>query len=99
MSALLWIDTDADEAVDLGDPFRLYGIFSEMQRVAGGVEGFEELFGVVEATEIQDDVDKEWLVTVKQQARDFFMKHARDLSDDALHVLKELAKAGEASRA
>lgn len=94
MSALLWLDTGADEALDLGDPFDLYKAFAEMDH-AGGMENYPELFGVVEATELQDDVDPGWLEAVRDQAGRFRAAHGRKLEPGALSVLDALGRAEE----
>ena len=92
MSALLWIDTDADEALDLGDPFRLLSAFAEMGKAAGNEhDRYGELFGVPDATMGQDDVDPAWLATVRQQAGEFLRRYDRYLGNHARWILGELS--------
>jgi hypothetical protein len=95
MSALLWIDTGADRALDLGDPFRLYQSFAEMDHAAldRGHAEFPELFGVIEATELQDDADPAWLAKVKAQAADFAGRYGARLGAGPRAVLAALAPA------
>jgi hypothetical protein len=97
MSALLWVDTHRDVAIDLGvDGFDLYKVFAQMDHAVGGMAGFEELFGVIEASEIQDDVDPAWLLKVREQAGRFLVLHGQALGPHAWGVLRALASALEA---
>jgi hypothetical protein len=91
MSAQLWIDTDADETIDLGvDGFTLYQVFAEMDHL-GGMKRYPQLFGVIEASELQEDVDPAWLAQVRQQASRFLSRYRKRLSPDAVTVLEALA--------
>lgn len=91
MGALLWIDTDKDEAISLGDPFRLRAAFAEMARVVGsGFAAYAELFGVPDACAEQEDVDPDWLALVRRQAGQLLREHGRDLGDVAQAVLAQL---------
>lgn len=78
MSALIWVDTEKDWAIDLGDPFRLLTLFAKMNKLLSKSEfngdeyvRFGELFGVPDATMGQEDVHEEWLADVKRQASQF----------------------------
>lgn len=92
MAALLWIDTEADRAVYLGDPFRLRAAFCDLARVAGddSVRVNAELYGVPEACALQDDVAADWLQSVRRQAGQMLARFGPKLSDDARWVLTQL---------
>ena len=84
MSALIWVDTEKDYAIDLGNPFRLLTVFAEMDKLLPESEyngneyiNYGELFGVPGATMDNDDVDPEWLADVKRQASQFLKKYGR----------------------
>lgn len=87
MSMLLWTDEEADEAIDLGDPFLVYQAFAEMAKLADGDDGWEILFSVPGFAEEQ--VDSEWLLQVREQAKKFLREHG-DLSDHAQWILRKL---------
>lgn len=91
MSALLWVDTSADEAIDLGNPLHVMESFAEMERVCGdSYDEFADLFGVPEATMDQDDVDPSWLSDVRVQASEFLSRFGGELGDGARGVLEAL---------
>lgn len=91
MTAQLWLDTGAEETIDLGvDSLRLYQVFAELDKT-GGMEDYPELFGVIDASEEQDDVDPGWLSDVRGQARDCLARHGEDVGEAARGVLRALA--------
>ncbi len=85
---LLWTDEANDEAIDLGDPFRVYQVFAELARQDDDAK-WAELFSVPEFAE--QEVEPEWLESVRQQAHDFLHDHGEDLSDEAQEMLQILA--------
>ena len=92
MSALLWIDTDSDRAIDLGNPFTLLGSFADMEKACGDAyDSYAELFGVPDATMGQEDADPVWLNSVRRQAADFLNRFGGKLGQDSLAVLQDLA--------
>jgi len=92
MTVLLWVNSEADEAIDLGSTFPFYSAFSEMERIGGDnvYEEYPELFGVIDQTESQDDAVPEWLSQVKEQAQKFKDRYETDLSDRAKSILNAL---------
>ena len=95
MATLLWIDTEKEQTIDLGDPFRLWGVFGEIAKACGNDYGrYPELFEVVEVAESQEDCDSDWLEKVKLQAADYLKSHADRLGPTAREIL-ELLRKGE----
>lgn len=92
MSLLIWIDEEADRAIDLGDPLRAWSAFAEMARVAVG-ENWPELFGVPHAAE--QEVSPKWLAKVRAQAVRFMRIHAKELGDHARWVLTQIVNKEE----
>src|SRR6266478_1317809 len=87
MSFLLWIDEEADDAIDLGDPFLLFKGFGEMGSLVDGDDGLSELFSVPEYGE--QNVEEEWLVNVREQATSFLEQYK--VSDHTRWILEQLA--------
>jgi hypothetical protein len=90
--------------LNLGDPFRMLGIFAEMSRLLPESEidhkhdtfiRFGELFGVSNA--VLDNLDTEdieagWYEDVKRQARLFLREYGKSLSRDGKRMLKALSR-------
>jgi hypothetical protein len=93
MGVTLWIDTEADETIELGATMPCYAAFAEMERVAGKKEWarFDALSGVLSACEDQEDVPADWLAEVREQAAQFLEEYASHLKPDTQQLLKELA--------
>lgn len=94
MSATLWIDTEADETVELGGTIPFYGAFAKMQKIAGGMDDYPDLFGVMTQVELQEDADPDWLADVRDQATTFLDKHKGDLDEYTIWMLEQLSTAG-----
>ena len=90
MSATLWIDTDKDEAIDLGPTLPFYAAFARMGRIEGARRDCPELFGVVTACELQEDVDPGWLRKAQRQAGDFLRRHGKQLDERSRAILQAL---------
>lgn len=97
MTATIWVDTDSEETIELGNIFRMYHAFAEMARVGGEsyYDEYPELSGVPEATEHTDDVDPAWLADVQEQAREFLDAHREELEPDAVAILEQLIEGVE----
>jgi hypothetical protein len=93
MSALLWLSEAEDKALDLGNPLVLLQTFARMAEVCGEERynaDFKELFGVPNATMDQEDVDPDWLATVREQAGKFLREFRSRLDVEAKVTLEEL---------
>jgi hypothetical protein len=97
MSMLIWVDEAADEAVDLGDPFRAYAAFAEMAKAAGDDAKWAELFSVPQFAE--QEADPAWLAAVRDQAGEFIAEYGKGLGDQTKWVLRQLAAAEPPARA
>jgi hypothetical protein len=87
---LLWLSMEKDEAIDLGNPFTVYGSFADMARVTD--EEFPELYGVPMAAE--QEVPPEWLAKVSEQAEEFLSKYGDDLKPRTVEILEILSEGG-----
>jgi hypothetical protein len=93
MAVTLWIDSAAEESVELGPTFPCYAAFAEMARAAGGDwrSRYADLSGVLTQCEDQADADPDWLASVRSQAASFLREFGGRLGEDARGVLRELA--------
>ncbi len=94
MGVTLWLDTEREETIELGQTFACYAAFAEMVHAAGDawLRDFPDLAGVLTQCETQEDADREWLADVKRQARVFLEVHEKRLSEDARNLLDNLAQ-------
>jgi hypothetical protein len=92
MTATLWLDTPADETLELGGTLQLYAAFAEMAHLAGEgyLENWPDLFGVLTQVELQEDADSDWLVDVRAQASQFLDSYGPRLSEHSRWVLEQL---------
>jgi hypothetical protein len=98
VSAYLWIDAAKNDALNLGDPFRLLAAFAELGRVVGDrYDEFADLFGVPDATMDDADADPAWLADVRAQAARLAAEFPEALHDDTRALLADLAGAGAVS--
>lgn len=88
MSMLLWIDEAADEAIDLGDPFRVFAVLGELHGIDPD-DRWAELQAIPEFAE--QDPDAEWLGKARDQAAAFLKAHREELSDEAVEFLNRVA--------
>lgn len=96
MSVTLWLDTPADEAVELGPTLPTYLAFAELGRAAGPAwrDDYPDLSGVLTQCETQEDADPAWLAGVRAQAAALLRRHGPELSDAAHRLAATLAHAG-----
>lgn len=95
MGMTLWIDSDAEETVELGGTLAALHAFAELATAAGGdaawVGDWPALSGVTNQCETQEDADPEWLAEVREEAARFRGEHADALSAEAVDILDALA--------
>jgi hypothetical protein len=96
VSVTLWIDTDADETVELGPTLLTYKAFAELKRAAGPrwETDYPDLAGVLTQCETQEDADPRWLIGVRRQAAALLRTAGARLSPDARDLAETLASAG-----
>ncbi|MDE2098073.1 MAG: hypothetical protein KGL39_12540 [Patescibacteria group bacterium] len=91
MTALLWLDEKTDDAIDLGDSFRLFQVHAELAHVCGErYDQYPELFGVLGSVLDQEDVGQETLFKIQNQARTFLTQHGSELGDYTRSILGKL---------
>lgn len=86
---LLWVDEEADEAVDLGDPFLVYQALAEVHKLDGD-ERWSALQEIPDHAE--QDPDPEWLAGAAEQARQFLETYEQALGEHTAWVLRKLAE-------
>lgn len=93
MSVTLWVDTDADETIELGPTLPCYAAFAHMARVAGDEweSEYGALAGVLTQCELQDDADPDWLADMRRQAGEYLARFGDALTGDERDILTELA--------
>jgi GNAT superfamily N-acetyltransferase len=100
MTALLWLDTGADEAVPLGGTLQLYVAFKAWSDAAGGWASFQEdwpaLAGLMDQVESQEDADPDWTADLQAEAELFEGEHP-GLDSYAAAVLQLLVDAAPVS--
>lgn len=95
MATLLWLNTEKEQVIDLGDPFRLWQVWAELARVCEDVdERFPELYEVLGVAESQEDCDPAWLGKVKDQSADYLKDFGSKLSPSARETM-ELLRMGK----
>jgi hypothetical protein len=88
MAFLIWTNEEADEAIDLGDPFALMSAMQEIGDAIGDdTDEYKQLGEVLDMGE--QEVDDEWLAMVRKQAKRCLDEY--DLGDHARWVLEQLA--------
>lgn len=89
----IWINTEKDEALELGQTLACYEAFAEMANAAHGYwsDDYPALSGVLTQCETQEDADPEWLQDVASEAKEFAAQHGHELSQDARNLLANLA--------
>jgi hypothetical protein len=90
MSQTLWVDSAADDGIDLGDSFALLADFAEMAHACGeDYDGYPDLFGVPGLTMDGDDVPPDQLAQIRAQAAEFLA--ANEVGGRARATLEQLA--------
>jgi Peptidase_C39 like family len=92
MTMTLWIDTDKDETIDLGNTLDCLKAFGDMEKAADDawLKDYADLAGVVSQCMDQEDVDPAWMADVRQQAKRFLAEHD-SIGEEAKSILLELA--------
>ena len=93
MTVTIWLDTDAEETIELGATLPFYQAWAEIVSARGDSfsDDYPDLAGVASQCEDQEDADPEWLADVRLQAADMLKEHGADLSDRAQAILSLLA--------
>jgi hypothetical protein len=92
MTMTLWLDTDAEQTIELGGTLEAYAAFAEMARAVDETyDEYADLFGVPEQCANQDDADPEWLEDVKRQAQAMLDGYRDKLGANAVDILEQLA--------
>ena len=88
MSALLWIDEENDEAIDLGNPLTLYKSLAELGRL--DPDGFVAIHSLPDL--VEQDVDDGTLGALREEAGEALKRFGSKLSDHTKWVLKQLGE-------
>lgn len=88
MSALLWIDEENDEAIDLGNPLTLYKSLAELGRL--DPDEFETIHSLPDLME--QDVDDSTLGALREEAGEALKRFGGKLSDHTKWVLEQLGE-------
>jgi hypothetical protein len=101
MGVTLWLDTEAEETLELGPTFPCYTAFAEMARASGAAWGrdYADLGGVLTQCEDQADAPVPWLASVGEQAGKFLLTYGRTLSPLSRQILRRLREASTARAA
>jgi hypothetical protein len=93
VTVTLWLDTDAEETIDLGATLPFYQAWTEIVRAGGDSfsKDYPDLAGVVSQCEDQEDADPDWLQDVRLQAANMLKEHGDSLSDRAQAILSLLS--------
>lgn len=95
MSVTLWLDTAAEQTIELGPTLPAYRAFAEMTRATGGFGAWQQrypnLSGVLTQCETQEDAAPEWLAGVRAEAKAFLAQFGGQLGADANAILSQLA--------
>jgi hypothetical protein len=90
MSVTLWLDTEAEETIELGPTLHFYAAFAEIARAAGErwLDDYPDLASLADQCESQEDADPGWLAGVRQQALCLLAAYGKGLSADARGILE-----------
>ena len=94
MSVTLWLDTEAEETIELGPTLHFYAAFAELARAAGDrwLDDYPDLAGLADQCESQEDAAPDWLAGVRKQAARMLAAHGDDLDEGARGVLEALTR-------
>lgn len=92
MSATIWVSTDEEKTIDLGNTIEFLKAFDEIVETDGKdfATNYPALAGVREMTMVTDDAQEEWLRAVRRESVAFLQEHRSTLSEHAIWVLETL---------